>query len=398
MELSPQIITKTIKQEIDPIQKIFDQHFARSETKDSALAYFRGLISSIERKNSWQLSEEIGYSNPYAFQYLLGRALWDSNNIRDEVRTYTLDHLGNGGTLSLDETGFLKKGNKSAGVGRQYSGTAGRIENCQIGVFLSYATEKGRALIDRELYIPQEWFTDKGRCAEAGIPESITFKTKPELAKEMLKRTFENDIRPAWVVGDEVYGCYALRSWLEKQEQSYVLAVASNYPICIGFQQYKACHLLKIIDESDWKTISVGEGAKGYRYYQWHRIQINSDNPDGWNRWLVLRRNIKNADDIAYYIAFSPDKKSIDDMAKAAGVRWTIEECFEMAKGEVGLDQYEVRSWTGWYRHITLSLFALSFLAKLRAQLNQTELQLNKKKRRHRQSPMQAFLQTRGLV
>lgn len=398
-KLSQQTIKKIIKQELEPLQKILDQHFSRSETQGSAFAYLRGLISLIERKNSWQLSEEIGYSTPYAFQYLLGRALWDSNNLRDAVCTYTLEHLGKDGVLSLDETGFLKKGSKSAGVGRQYSGTAGRIENCQVGVFLSYATEKGRALIDRELYILQEWFADKARCKEAGIPESITFKTKPELAKEMLERAFANHIKPAWVVGDEVYGCHALRSWLEKQEQPYVLAIASNYSVCIGFQQSKVRDLLTTINDEDWKMISVGEGTKGLRYYQWHRIQINSDSPDGWNRWLMLRRNIKNANDVAYYIAFSPNKKTLEDMAKAAGSRWTIEECFEMAKGEVGLDQYEVRSWTGWYRHITLSLFALSFLVKLRAQLNQSELpQLEEKKRYRRQSPLKAFLQTRGLV
>lgn len=398
-DVSLKTITNAIQQELEPLKKIFAQHFTRLETKDSAFAYFRGLISPIERKNSWQLSEEIGHKNPYAFQHLLGRAVWNADNLRDEARNYTVHHLGrDNGVLSIDETGFLKKGNKSAGVGRQYSGTAGRIENCQVGVFLSYATAQGRALLDRELYIPEHWFDNKSRCHEAGIPGTTKFKTKPDLAKEMLKRTFANDVKPAWVVGDEVYGCYALRSWLEEQKQSYVLAVASNYPVWIGLKQYKTNGLLDTMDTAQWKKISVGEGTKGYRYYQWHRIPINSDSPLGWKRWLMVRRAIKDVEDVAFYIAFSANEKTLEDMAKAAGSRWTIEECFEMAKGEVGLDHYEVRSWKGWYRHITLSLFALSFLAKLRIQLNNDELQFTKKKQRRRQSPMQVFLQNRGLA
>lgn len=396
--LSTKTMTTFIKQELDILKKLFDSHYSRSETKDSAFAYLRGLISLTERKNSWQLSEEVGYQNPYAFQYLLGRALWDENNLRDELRCYTVDHLGTSeGVLSIDETGFLKKGNKSAGVGRQYSGTAGRIENSQIGVFLSYATAKGRALIDRELYVPKEWFEDETRCRAAGIPESVKFKTKPELAKEMLKRTFANDVKPAWVVGDEVYGCYALRAWLEEKKQPYVLAVASNYPVCIGIRQHKVRDVLTTMDELSWEKISAGKGTKGDRYYQWCRIKINSVSPNGWSRWLMIRCNMKNSDDVAFYIAFSPDEKTLGNMAKAAGSRWTIEECFEMAKGEVGLDHYEVRSWTGWYRHITLSLFALSYLVKLRTKLNQNESEFIEKKRPRRRSSMHVFLQTRGL-
>ena len=396
--LSVQEISEKITQELTPIKESLDKYFSRSETKESAFYYLRGLISVAERKNSWQLSEQTGYENPYAFQYLLGRALWEENKLRDEVSRYTVEHLGTtDGIASLDETGFLKKGKKSAGVGRQYSGTAGRIENCQIGVFLSYATSRGRALIDRELYIPKDWFTDKKRCREAGIPEEITFKTKPELAKEMLIKMYQNNIRPAWVVGDEVYGCHTLRAWLEEHQQSYALAVASNYYITRELTQHKISDLLKEINQEQWKIISVGEGTKGYRYYEWCRIKINSLSLPGWSRWAMLRRSIKNPEDIAFYITFSPDTQSLEDMAKAAGSRWTIEECFEMAKGEVGLDQYEVRNWTGWYRHITLSMFALSFLVKLRYQLEQSELKLHQKKTLRKPSPMKNFLKSRGL-
>jgi SRSO17 transposase len=153
---------------------------------------------------------------------------------------------------------------------------------------------------------------------------------------------------------------------------------------------------MKTINESEWKKISVGKGTKGERYYEWYRIKINSDCVDGWNRWLVIRRTIKNTEELAFYIGFSSDESTLEMMAKAAGSRWTIEECFEMAKGEVGLDQYEVRSWTGWYRHITLSMFALSYLVKLRTRFNQ--LEFPQKKRHQRRPSMQIFLQARGLI
>lgn len=395
--LSSTDVMFSIEQELIPIQSILQDCFSRVETKRSALSYFQGLISTIERKNSWQLAEQAGCESPYAFQYLLGRATWDANRLRDSVCHYTVDFMPQEeGVLSLDETGFLKKGNKSAGVGRQYSGTAGRIENCQVGVFLSYATSQGRALIDRELYIPQDWFEDNFRCKEAGIPDSIEFKKKPELAQEMLQRAFDNQIKPAWVLGDEVYSSYKLRVFLESYLQPYVLAVASNCTVTIGFEQHKVSELLTSIEPEAWQIISAGSGSKGQRYYQWARILINSDSPNDWERWLFIRRNIKVQNDVAFYIAFAPNTKSLQDIANAAGSRWTIEECFEMAKGEVGLDQYEVRSWVGWYRHITFSMLALAFLTKLRWNLEQTELPLLEKKVLN--NPMIPFLKSRGLA
>ena len=396
-QLSPADVMSSIEQELAPIHAIFENCFSRVETKASAASYFQSLISTVERKNSWQLAEQSGFENPYAFQYLLGRARWDVNQLRDSVQQYTVGFMPEEeGILSIDETGFLKKGNKSAGVGRQYTGTAGRIENCQVGVFLSYATSQGRALIDRELYIPQDWLKDKLRCKEAGIPDSIEFKKKPELAQEMLQRAFNNQTKPAWVLGDEVYSSYKLRSFLESYLQPYVLAVASNCTMTIGFEQHKANELLKSVASDAWQTISAGSGSKGQRYYQWARRIINSDSPDGWERWLLIRRNIKDQNDVAFYIAFAPNSKSLKDMAKAAGSRWTIEECFEMAKGEVGLDQYEVRSWIGWYRHITFAMLALAFLTKLRWNLEQSEVPLLEKK--VLANPMLCFLKSRGLA
>lgn len=374
-------IKKVLALELTGLRQTLTQYFTRPETQTSAMAYIKGLLSLVSRKNSWQLAEQLGYENPYALQYLLGRAKWDADALRDEIRDYSIHYLDDGQSiLSVDETGFLKKGKKSVGVARQYSGTAGRIENCQVGVFLSYSSTRGRTLIDRDLYIPQAWFEDKGRCKEAGIPEEITFKTKPELAKHLLHRAFEHGVKATWVVGDEVYGCFTLRRWLESQQQPYVLAVASNYYVAHGLQQHKVSDLLKSVSKNTWKKCSVGKGTKGERYYYWHRIQLNSDSPAGWHRWLVFRRSIKDSQSVAFYIAYSPDTASLKAMACAAGSRWTIEECFEMAKGDVGLDDYEVRSWVGWYRHITLALLALSCLTKLRYQLNQAELRLQKKR------------------
>jgi len=394
--LSPTEVMPAMEQELAPIHTMFDSCFSRIETKTSAACYFRSLISTVERKNSWQLAEQSGFETPYAFQYLLGRAQWDVAQLRDLVQQYVVGTEPEEAILSLDETGFLKKGNKSAGVGRQYTGTAGRIENCQVGVFLSYATSHGRALIDRELYIPQDWFKDKFRCKEAGIPDSVEFKKKPELAQEMLQRAFNNQIKPAWVLGDEVYSSYKLRSFLESYLQPYVLAVASNHTVTIGFEQHKVNELLKSVAPHAWQTISAGSGSKGQRYYQWMRMVINSDSPDGWERWLLIRRNIKAQNEIAFYIAFAPKSKTLEDMAQAAGSRWTIEECFEMAKGEVGLDQYEVRSWIGWYRHITFAMLALSFLTKIRWNLEQSEIRLLEKKVQG--NPMLYFLKSRGLA
>ena len=394
---SSKYIHKEVNNAFEELSLLLKKYFAREESRLNVIAYIRALLSATERKNSWQLSEEAGLQNPYAFQYLLGRARWDADELRDENRAYTFKNLSAKETiLALDETGFLKKGNKSAGVGRQYSGTAGRIENCQVGVFLSYATKQGRALIDRELYIPQEWFKDKKRCEEADIPVEVTFKTKPELARQMLERTFKNGFKADWVLGDEVYGCYGLRAWLEEEKQPYILAVASNYCVTKGFNHHSVKSLLENVRTRMWKKLSAGKGSKGERYYEWYRMQINSISPKGFARWLLIRRNIKNNADVAYYIAFSPLKVSLEAMAKAAGSRWTIEECFEMAKGEVGLDQYEVRSFVGWYRHITLSMIALSFLSRLRPKFNEKELKLDQKKIR-RKSSMNNFLLGRGL-
>lgn len=350
-------------------------HFASSPGYERAVQYLKGLLSHVERKNGWQLSEVTGDNSPYGIQNLLNRVNWDANAVRDDLQSYVTENTGDEeGIFILDETGFLKKGKKSVGVQRQYTGTAGGITNCQIGVFLGYTTLKGRTLIDRELYIPESWIEDKERCREAGIPEDINFKTKPELAKKMLKKAFDNGVPGKWITGDEVYGNNSsLRNWIELEKHPYVMTVSCDTLVDTGFEYSRADNLGKNLSDNDWKRLSAGEGSKGHRWFDWAIIQIyNMQAPEG-NRYVLFRRNIEDLSDIAYYLVFSPQKTSLEEIVHVAGSRWTIESCFETAKSEVGLDQYEVRTWQGWYHHITLALFAQAFLSVLCIQINRQE-------------------------
>ncbi|MGH3470042.1 MAG: IS701 family transposase [Thermocrispum sp.] len=355
--------------ELEHLVERIGPHLARTETRQRALAYLQGLLSPVERKNSWQLAEASGNTTPYGVQHLLGRAVWDVDAVRDALRAYVVEHLGDPeGVLVLDETGFLKKGTKSVGVKRQYSGTAGRIENSQIGVFLAYASEDGQAFLDRELYLPEEWAQDAERREAAGVPEAVPFQTKPQLARRMLARALDAGVSAGWVTADHIYGGdYRLRALLEERELRYVVGVASNQTVAIDFAQYRIAALLGGLTEDAWIRLSCGHGAKGPRIYDWAAVRINCP-VAGWERWALGRRSISDADEQAYFLVFVPAGTAWDEVVRVAGQRWTIELAFEEAKGEVGLDDYEVRSWTGWYRHITLALLAHAFLAVLRAQ------------------------------
>jgi SRSO17 transposase len=343
--------------------------FARSEAREQALGYLKGLLSPAERKNSWQLAEALGQATPYRLQHMLGRALWDANEIRDDLQQYVLAHLSDDeAILVVDETGFLKKGRHSAGVARQYSGTAGRVENCQIGVFLAYVSAQGHTLIDRELYLPQEWTNDPRRCTEAGIPDDRSFATKPVLARMMLERAFEASVPAAWVTGDSIYGDdRRLRMGLEEREQAYVLAVSGKEYVWIGFKQHRVKELLAALPDEEWIRLSAGDGAKGPRWYDWQLLPLNSPLQEGWRRWLLVRRKLDDPTELTAFVAFAPQNTPLESMVRVAGSRWAIEVTLEAAKGEVGLDHYEVRSWTGWYRHITLVMWAHALLTVLRA-------------------------------
>jgi SRSO17 transposase len=343
--------------------------FVRAEPRRRALAYLQGLLSPLERKNGWQLAEEAGDPTPYGVQHLLGRAQWEAEAVRNDLCAYVVEHLGDKqAVLIVDETGFVKKGKQSVGVQRQYSGTAGRIENCQIGVFLVYASTKGRTFLDRALYLPQAWTQDKPRCRQAGVPETVGFATKPMLARHMIARALAAGVPARWVSGDSVYGNDGkLRDWLEAQQLAHVLGVSGNHYVWIDWQQRPVAVVAQQLPRQAWQRLSAGSGSKGPRWFEWAALRLPGAE-GGWQRWLLLRRQVDKPTELAYYRVFAPARTSLAAMVKVAGTRWAVEECFETAKGEVGLDQYEVRSWSGWYRHITLALLAHAYLTVVRAE------------------------------
>lgn len=348
------------------------RHFARSEARVHLRAYLTGLLSPIERKNGWQLAEQAGDTTPYALQHLLGRAKWDADAVRDDLQAYVRTHLGEpGGVLVIDETSFLKKGTHSVGVGIQYSGITGKLDNCQVGVFLAYVSPLGQTLYDRTLYLPRDWADNAARRAEAGVPESVCFATKPQMAKQLVLRALDGGLPAAWVTGDEVYGSdYHLRVALEEREQPYALTVSAKHTLWVDFAQHQARALVAAQSATAWERLSCGDGSKGPRLYDWLRIAINHPYDEPWQRWLVARRGLSAPEDprsTAYFLVFAPAQTSLTTVARAIGERWGIERAFEESKGAVGLDQYEVRSWHGWYRHITLAMWAHAFLSVTRA-------------------------------
>lgn len=347
----------------------------RRELKETAGAFLDGLLSGIERKTGWLMAEQAGLERPYRMQSLLGRSSWSADELRDLVRSYVVDALGDAdGVLVVDETGFLKKGDRSVGVARQYSGTAGRIENCQVGVFLAYASRFGQALIDRRLYLPEVWARDAVRRAKAKVPEAIAFATKIAIARDMIAAALDAGAPCRWVLADALYGGdYRLRRMLEERRQPYVLAVRSNHHLRFltqeGIVETDPKALAGDLAAEAWTRLPAGEGAKGLRLYDWARISLPWAADEGFERWLLIRRSCKEPDKHAYYLVFAPAGTALAELAGAAGLRWTIEECFERAKDDLGLDHCEARSWHGWHRHMSLVMAAAAFLAKLAADL-----------------------------
>jgi SRSO17 transposase len=366
------------EQELSELKARLSPVFGRAETRASASSFIDGLLSGATRKTGWQLAEQAGLARPYRMQSLLGRGSWSADALRDKVREEVISTLGEpNGVLVVDETGFLKKGTHSVGVARQYSGTAGRVENCQVGVFLAYASRLGQALIDRRLYLPEAWAGDDVRRREAHVPEKVTFATKLQIAGELISAALDAGAPCAWVLADALYGSDSkLRRLLEDRRQPYVLAVRSNLHLRFvtgeGFIQTDPATLADELAPDSWKAHPAGEGTKGIRLYDWARIALPWMVDDGFERWILIRRNRNNPEERAYYLVFSRTGTALSELAGAAGLRWTIEECFQRAKEELGLDHCEARSWHGWHRHMTLCMAAAAFLARLSAQLRQS--------------------------
>ena len=360
------------KEGLETVACRLDRHFARSEGRQRVRAYLRGLLSPTERKNGWQLAEAAGDRAPHGVQHLLGRAVWSAEAARDDLLCFVKEHLADArGILVIDETGFVKKGTKSVGVSRQYSGAAGRIENSQIGVFAAYVSPahgNARTLVDRAIYLPKSWTDDPARCRAAGVPANVDFATKPRLARELIARAADAGLPCAWVVADSVYGGDgSLRLWLEERRQPYVLAVTGQYRLFDGTRREWAATMARRRPARAWKRLSCGAGSKGERLYEWTCWQIRTIDKDHC-RWLLARRRPEDRAEVSCFVVSGLKTTTLEEMVRVVGARWAIEECFEIAKGELALDQYEVRSWAGWQRHATLVLWLQALLSILRFQ------------------------------
>ncbi len=336
--------------------------FRRVEVRERARRYLAGLLDRVERKNGWQLAEAIGEMGAKGVQRLLNAAAWDADGVREDLREYVVEHLGDeaSGILIVDETGFLKKGTKSCGVAHQYTGTAGDTVNCQVGVFLAYASERGAAFIDRALYLPRAWTQDAERRAEAGIPEDIRFSTKIALAQQMLARAFDADVPARWVVADSGYGrSHAFRRWLEGRGRAYATMIPKTHAVRYDGRRVRAEQL--------------GERLSAPEPPAWVCLPLSEECAEGMRRWLLIRRDADEPDEEAYWLAYGPEGTSEAALIGVCDARWQVEECFAQAKGEVGMDQYEVRTWTAWHRFVTLCLLAHAYLVAIRHDARQEE-------------------------
>ncbi|WP_445517383.1 IS701 family transposase [Streptomyces sp. NEAU-174] len=341
--------------------------FTRVEPRLRAGRLVLGLLSDLPRKNCWTIAEWAGETSPHSMQHLLCRAVWDADGVRDDVREYVVEHLHDeAAVLVVDETGDVKKGTRTVGVQRQYTGTAGRIENSQVAVYLVYAGEQGHAAVDRELYIPRSWTCDPDRGRAAGLGEDTVFATKPELARAMIERFLNAGHRVGWVTGDEVYGGNPkLRSALEEQGIGYVLAVACSSEVTAGAGAFRADTLARKVPKRAWQKLSAGRGAKGQRFYDWVVIDLAASTPG--NHQLLIRRN-RTTGELAYYRCHFTEPAPLAVLVKVAGSRWRVEETFQAEKGLAGLDEHQVRRCPSWTRWITLAMLAHAFLAVVRAQ------------------------------
>lgn len=343
--------------------------FARVEVRERVRRYLSGLLGRAERKNGWQLAEAMGEASPRGVQRLLNGATWDADGVRDDLQAYVVEHLGDAasGVLIIDDTGFVKKGEQSCGVARQYTGTVGDTANAQVGVFLAYASRHGAAFIDRALYLPHTWTDDAERCRAAGVPTTVQFATKIGLAQHMLSHADAAGVPARWVLADAGYGrSHRFRRWLEEQGWAYALMVPKTHAVWYRGRRQTAAKLGRRLTEDAWTQSPSGAGPYNVQRQEWACLPLSEACRAGMRRWLLVRRSVDEADELAYYVACGPEATPTAELMRLCGERWQIEECFAQAKGEVGLDQYEVRTWAAWYRFVTLCLLAHAYLVVMR--------------------------------
>ncbi|MEU7633736.1 IS701 family transposase [Nocardia sp. NPDC049220] len=346
--------------------------FYRAEPRLRARAYVRGLLAPLAGKNGWTLAEAAGDSTPDGMQRLLNKAAWDADGVRDDLRAYAVEHLGDrDAVLVVGSTGFPKKGVKSAGVQRRYSSSAGRVENCQLGVFCAYTSSNGRTLIDRELYLPKSWTEDRQRCRGAAVPDEVVFATEATLAKQMLARALDAGVPARWVTAGEAYGGeYKFRSWLEQRHIGYVVAVPHSQIMPLTAGRIRADHLVAQAPSRSWRRLDCSSGTGRPRMFDWAMASLPTSpgtTAVQWSRWLLARRALGPSNtgelEVVYYLCCGPTGTQDEEMIRVAGAHWAIEDCLETAKTEVGLDHYQVRRYDAWYRHITLAMLANTYLA-----------------------------------
>ncbi len=357
------------------------RRFSRVEVRERARRYLQGLLQRVERKNGWQLAEAIGEADPQGVQRLLNAATWDADAVRDDLRGYVVEHLGDeeSGILIIDETGFPKKGDKSVGVAPQYTGTTGDTTNAQVGVFLAYVSGKGAAFIDRALYLPEAWTNDADRSRAAGIPGRVEFATKVELARQLLERAIDAGVPARWLVADSFYGrSHGFRHWLEQKGQAYALMIPKTNAVRYQGRRVRVERLAERVPGDAWVSVPAEGASFGRRPWEWACLELPLDEATGMRQWLVVRRSLDEPSDLAFYQAYGPQDTTIQKLVKICGSRWHIEECFAQAKGEVGLDQYEVRRWDAWHRYVTLCLLAHALLVVTRAAAQHEEARVKK--------------------
>jgi SRSO17 transposase len=349
--------------------------FPRVETRQRFTRFLRGMLAELPRKTCWSIAEHAGETSPDGMQHLLNRARWDTDGVAADLRGFVVEHLGEpDGVLIVDESGDLKKGEHTVGVQRQYTGTAGRIENAQVAVYLAYAGRAGHALIDRELYLPRSWADDPARRVAAGVPDETEFATKPALATVMITRAVEAGVPARWVSGDEVYGADPdLRAQLEALQLGHVLGIGCNRRVTVhgarGGVRMRVDQIAATLGEHCWTRYSAGAGAKGPRFYEWAFVTLHPDDDPSnrpGHRWLLIRRHPDHGE-LAYYRCYSPQPVPLTELVRVAGTRWRIEESFQATKTLTGLDEHQVRRWTSWQRWTLIAMLAHALLAALAA-------------------------------